>query len=440
MADDEHPGAPISAAAPPQPKESAAAEFGERVKALAGVRSIRIGKDEGKVRIVVDADKELDYSVMVLSEPQRVVVNLYGAWLGPDISREMDAQSAIVKRIRIGQFDPETVRVVIETDVKKGSYDVFSIDSSEGGAYRVVMDFGAGKGEEKPEKTEKPHDDDKKTPGGDVKKNAAPGKETGDTETGDTEVKKDPTRGKKKTDDDKKPPKGEGGDDKKSVTKREDTSDQKDKKKTEDKDDEPVLVEPVFTPGIRGKVIAIDPGHGGEDPGAIGPTGVTEKSLTLKISKELETLLKKEGAKVVLTRSTDTEVSPKHRQATDIEELQARCDIANKAKADIFISIHMDSFAKKEASGTTGYHYLKGTHASKRLAAAVQRNVVNRLKTESRGVKSCNFYVVKHTNMPAVLIEVAFVSNPAEEKLLNSKQGTRKAAEGILAGISDFFG
>ena len=146
------------------------------------------------------------------------------------------------------------------------------------------------------------------------------------------------------------------------------------------------------------------------------------------------------GAKVTMTRTTDTEVSPKHRQATDVDELQARCDVANKAKADIFISIHMDSFTSREASGTTGYYYTKGSAASKRLAAAIQSELVGQLKTTSRGIKTCNFYVVKHTKMPATLIEVAFVSNPKEEKLLTSKKGVQKAAIGIVNGISDFFG
>ena len=103
----------------------------------------------------------------------------------------------------------------------------------------------------------------------------------------------------------------------------------------------------------------------------------------------VERMLKEAGAKVTMTRTTDTEVSPKHRQATDVDELQARCDVANKAKADIFISIHMDSFTSREASGTTGYYYTKGSAASKRLAAAIQSDLVGQLKTTSRGIKTC---------------------------------------------------
>ncbi|MBR5909105.1 MAG: N-acetylmuramoyl-L-alanine amidase, partial [Schwartzia sp.] len=232
-----------------------------------------------------------------------------------------------------------------------------------------------------------------------------------------------------------------GIDGKEDKTEKEDGGKEKPGEDKKPDDNVEVLTEDVkFSPGVKGKKIVIDAGHGGEDSGAIGPSGVTEKSITLQIAKEVERMLKEAGAKVIMTRSTDTEVSPKHRQATDVDELQARCDVANKAKADIFISIHMDSFTSREASGTTGYYYTKGSASSKRLAAAIQSELVSQLKTTSRGIKTCNFYVVKHTKMPATLIEVAFVSNPKEEKLLTSKKGVQKAAIGIVNGISDFFG
>ena len=82
------------------------------------------------------------------------------------------------------------------------------------------------------------------------------------------------------------------------------------------------------------------------------------------------------------------------------------CDVANNNNADIFISIHMDSFASSTPSGTTGYYYGKGTKAAMRLAQNVSDEVVATLSTGHRGVKSCNFYVVKHTAMPAILLEV----------------------------------
>ena len=192
---------------------------------------------------------------------------------------------------------------------------------------------------------------------------------------------------------------------------------------------------------LSGKKIVIDPGHGGNDAGAIGPTGVMEKTVTLNVARELRKLLEAEGAQVIMTREGDTTVSAKGAKASDIEELGARCEVANRVGADIFISIHADSFTRPEARGTTGYYYSKSTSGrGQKLADCIRRNLVEQLGTPSRGTQPCNFYVVKHTDMPATLIELGFISNKEEEQLLNSKEGVQKAAQGILDGIEDYFG
>ena len=390
----------------------AATPFSEKAAKLTGITAVRMAGSMERLRIVLDANKEVDYSTMVLSNPSRVVVDLHGAWLSPNVARETVIESRFASKVRVAQFNENTVRVVVETTMGKGHYDVFSI---EGGAipYRVVLDFG---------KVGRTKDDSH-----------------GGTITDDRVGSDEPATEKK----DVQQPEPSGEDKKEEKPSGKDNADDKEKPGEEKKPDdnvEELSGEVEFSPGVKGKKIVIDPGHGGEDSGAIGPSGVTEKSITLQIAKEVEKMLKEAGAKVIMTRTTDTEVSSKHRQATDVDELQARCDVANKAKADIFISIHMDSFTSREASGTTGYYYTKGSAASKRLAAEIQSNLVAQLKTTSRGIKTCNFYVVKHTKMPATLIEVAFVSNPKEEKLLTSRKGVQKAAVGIVKGISDFFG
>ena len=226
----------------------------------------------------------------------------------------------------------------------------------------------------------------------------------------------------------------------------------KDKKETDKKDDDKNKEE-VNEPfkgleneldtitALKGKKIVIDPGHGGNDAGAIGPTGVMEKNVTLKVALELRKLLEAEGAQVIMTRETDVTVSSKGAKASDIEELGARCDVANRNGADIFISIHADSFTRPEARGTTGYYYSKSTTGNgQRLADCIRRNLVEQLGTPSRGTQPCNFYVVKNTDMPATLIELGFISNKDEEKLLDSKEGVQKASQGILDGIEDYFG
>ena len=413
--------APSFAAAAPTP-------FSEKAAKLAGITAVRMAGSMERLRIVLDANKEVDYSVMVLANPSRVVVDLHGAWLSPNVARETIIESRFASKVRVAQFNENTVRVVVETTMGKGQYDVFSIEGGEI-PYRVVMDFG---------KVGRAKDD---SHGGTIADDRI-GSEPDGPPTDTTETPKKPETQGPETEK-PKPQLSEttGKDDKEDKSGKEDGSKEKlgEEKKPED-DVEKLSEEIKFSPGVKGKKIVIDPGHGGEDSGAIGPTGVTEKSITLQIAKEVEKMLKEAGAKVIMTRTTDTEVSPKHRQATDVDELQARCDVANKAKADIFVSIHMDSFTSREASGTTGYYYVKGSAASKRLATAIQSNLVSQLKTTSRGVRTCKFYVVRHTKMPATLIEVAFVSNPKEEKLLISKKGVQKAAIGIVKGISDFFG
>ncbi|MBR0061459.1 MAG: N-acetylmuramoyl-L-alanine amidase [Selenomonadaceae bacterium] len=221
------------------------------------------------------------------------------------------------------------------------------------------------------------------------------------------------------------------------------------KSKDKDKDEEKTVDTPFKDladdldkiTNLKGRVIVIDPGHGGNDAGAIGPTGVMEKNVTLKVSLELKKLLEAEGAKVVMTRETDTTVSSKGAKASDIEELGARCEVANRIGAEIFISIHADSFTRPEARGTTGYYYSKSTTGrGQKLADCIRRNLVEQLGTPSRGTQPCNFYVVKNTDMPATLIELGFISNKEEEKLLDSKEGVMKAAQGIFDGIEDYFG
>ena len=95
----------------------------------------------------------------------------------------------------------------------------------------------------------------------------------------------------------------------------------------------------------------------------------------------------------------------------------------------------MDSFTNGAAKGTTGYYYALGSKKSRDLADKVRAGVIDQIGTPSRGTQSCNFYVVKHTDMPATLVEVAFISNPTEEKLMNSEDGVQKAAQGIADGI-----
>ncbi len=191
-----------------------------------------------------------------------------------------------------------------------------------------------------------------------------------------------------------------------------------------------------FTTGLKNKVIAIDAGHGGSDPGAIGPSNYMEKTATLAVAKRVQALLEQAGARVIMTRQDDRDVfGPK---ASDVEELNARSTVANSRKADVFLSIHMNAFTDPSVGGTSTYYYQKTKYDSM-LAQALQTSLVEAGKLQDRRVNQANFYVIKRTRMPAALIELAFISNPDEEKLLSLPDFQQKMSLGIVRGLERFF-
>ncbi len=402
-----------------------ASDFGDRVKDMAEVTGVRVSKQDSKVRIVVEADKEVDFKKMVLSNPERVVVDLPNAWLSPKVPRDTDLRSQFAGKLHVAQFDKNTVRIVVETKVGKNNYSVFKLKGGAS-ACRIVLDFGDISGSSDNRKINLPDGSPSE------KKPSAPPSETDEVEQEMASSGK--AEQQEKQPETSQPESGKDTSKKKHVRVEETPSGGVFEGSAKDSGDELDQIT-----GLKGKKIAIDAGHGGSDSGAIGPTGVMEKTITLRVAMELKNLLVAEGATVYMTRTKDTEVSPKKSRATDNEELQARCDIANAREADIFISIHMDSFTNDAAKGTTGYYYAKGSAKSRSLADKVRQGVIDQLGTPSRGTQSCNFYVVKHTDMPATLVELAFISNRSEEKLLYSDAGIQKAAQGILDGIEDYF-
>jgi len=192
----------------------------------------------------------------------------------------------------------------------------------------------------------------------------------------------------------------------------------------------------VFTSGVKNKVIVIDPGHGGTDPGAIGLNKAQEKDVTLAVALKVRALLLNEGATVVMTRSEDRDVFGP--DASAVDELKARTTVANTRKTDIFVSIHADSSTSRSAGGTSAFYYQK-TRYDALLAKSLEAKMIAQGNLYERGVFPANFYVVKRTTMPATLVEMAFISNPDEEKLLVNSDFQQKIARGIVDGIEDFF-
>jgi N-acetylmuramoyl-L-alanine amidase len=224
--------------------------------------------------------------------------------------------------------------------------------------------------------------------------------------------------------------------------------------------------EPAFT-------VVLDPGHGGEQEGAVSPAGVKEKDLALDIARRIAARLKRSGAKVILTRSGDIGVP-----------LANRAAIATAIRADLFVSVHLNSMPTAEqrrASRGVETYFLSAdasdTHASavaarenadrlagepepdpadpvaailddladaaslqgsSRLAYAVHERLVERLGAEDRGVKQAPFYVLAGARMPAVLLEVGFISHEEDARRLGTRDYQERIAEAVAEGIAAF--
>lgn len=182
--------------------------------------------------------------------------------------------------------------------------------------------------------------------------------------------------------------------------------------------------------------ICIDPGHGGTDPGAVGPTGTREKDIALAVSKKVAEKLQNAGVATKLTRTTDIFVS-----------LQQRCDISNSFNADYFVSIHCNSAANSAAKGMEVYTSRGQTKAdpfAEAIANELQKAFPNLTLrsdlTDKDKDKEAGYYVLVHTKAPAVLIELAFISNPEEEKMLRDASYQEKVATTIANAICKYTG
>lgn len=230
------------------------------------------------------------------------------------------------------------------------------------------------------------------------------------------------------------------------------------------------IAQPVL---FRDVVIAIDAGHGGEDPGAVGPKGTYEKTVVLQIAKRLAALVNKErGMRAVLVREGDYYLS-----------LRKRIDLARRRKADLFVSIHADAFRNPKARGSSVYVLSRrgasseharwlaerentadlvggvslddkdnllasvlldlsqtaSLEASIEAAEKVLRGMKKVGRVHKPGVESAAFAVLKSPDIPSILVETAFISNPAEEKQLRSPAHQRKIARAVFAGIRNYF-
>ena len=215
--------------------------------------------------------------------------------------------------------------------------------------------------------------------------------------------------------------------------------------------------------------IIIDAGHGGKDPGAIGYTGLQEKGVVLDIAKRLAKILKEHGFKIEMTRENDEFIS-----------LEGRTEIASRANADLFVSVHANSSPSRSVYGIETYSaedlsfidkiasqrktnedlmfknlsikkgspevaniisdmlYTHKLSESELLAEQVAKQAAKLVKTKNRGAKTARFNVLRNTLIPAVLVEVGFLTNPKEEKLLKSNAYRQKVANSLAESITDY--
>ena len=173
--------------------------------------------------------------------------------------------------------------------------------------------------------------------------------------------------------------------------------------------------------------VVIDPGHGGKDPGAKGASGKLEKDFTLELSRKITSRLKNNpDFEVLMTRENDQFLSSEER---------IRPNMANEVQADIFISIHGNTFSNRAVSGTETFYYHEN---SRELADILHRHLVQATGFPDRGVKREEYFVLTDTYMPAVLLEIGYLTNPDDEKMMLSPAFQEKVADALYAGIVEY--
>lgn len=199
------------------------------------------------------------------------------------------------------------------------------------------------------------------------------------------------------------------------------------------------------------RVVLLDPGHGGHDPGAVGRSGLQEKDVALAIARRVRANLAQQGLRVYMTRDSDRFV-----------ELSERCQVADRRRADIFVSIHLNSAHNGDAHGLESYvltapgyasaqaapearvrqvHYTGNGHdgANTSLAFAIQKSLVQQTGATDRGLRHARFLVLKHAPCPAALVECGFLSNSRDESLLRNHAYVEEIGQGIAQGILAYF-
>lgn len=387
----------------------------------ASVENIRISQNANLTRVVLDLDSALEFNSFTLTNPHRLVVDIKAARVNKALIAPT-FNSAVVEKIRHAQHDQTTYRLVF--DLKRAAdYEIQALAPEGDYSHRLLVDFKHAPATAIAQKSPPANDNN-----ADKTTSEKPAPETAAAEPQITPA-----------------------------------------------------VEPATTTVVRSRpvlprrdiVIAIDPGHGGRDPGAIGRKGTREKDVVLAISRRLAKLVDNEpGMRAYLTRDRDEFIT-----------LRQRIQRAKQNGADMFISIHADAFQRTSAKGSSVYVLSQrgasseaaqiladrenaadlaggisledkddllasvlldlSQTASLEASLEVGNSVLSGLKrvgpVHKKQVESAAFVVLKSPDIPSVLVETAFISNPEEERKLNDVNHQNKLAQAMLAGIRSYF-
>jgi N-acetylmuramoyl-L-alanine amidase len=385
------------------------------------VEDLRYRSTAQETRVTIEVNSSVPYEIGRFSHSNRLYIDLPKTRLAPDWERRhLTVNDGRLSAIRITQ--PATDQIRITLDLQQGDFHVFTLPHP----YRIIVDLlGSRDGLAQPAPEQRP-------PGPAAAERAAlserpaPGRKSAPPPA--TPATRAPAR---------QPP--------------------------------PKAPTPVASARARPFTVVIDPGHGGHDPGAIGPRGVAEKTVVLRIAKELRLLLRQAlpQARVLLTREQDVFIP-----------LRKRAAMANTAKADLFLSIHANSSPQPQASGIeTWYLSFAANERAQQLAArenqtaAVKLSEIDRILRDlretdrinesaafagvmqaalvkhlgarysgvlDRGIDGAPFVVLLHTAMPSILVEVAFISNPRDAGRLQSPPYQEALAQGIFRGVRQY--
>ena len=429
------------------------------------IRRITASANADETRVTIDLEDTVQYTSARIKNPDRIFFDLHSARLTPEVARgNIQVTGKLLTGVRVAQNHAGVVRVVLDVNGVQ-DYGATLVDNPPQLVIHLYSDLRhGGILRAANSKTAKPKrgavqaseeaaagSDD----AGDVRAVSAvnpavdPGVSPTDGVAPRTNSKKKNSRGKSLSASNARPdliqPSGTAA---------------------PTRDGQSTLTRAL---GLKIGRIVIDPGHGGHDTGTIGPTGLMEKDLCLDVALRLGKIIQQRlpGAEITYTRSDDTFIP-----------LEERTNIANQAKADLFISIHansshdhaargvetyylnlkgsaeaMEVAARENASSDEGVHDLEDMvkkiaqnekiDESKEFAADIQDSLAKRIQKASRaeknrGVRKAPFVVLIGADMPSILTEISFLSNPADEKLLKQPEYRQRVAEGLYQGVADY--